>query len=127
MFNWSIELSANAVLMLLAFHHADAEKDGSQFKAAHAAIGDLWDIRAVRRLCEEGLLHVEHKERPDPNTAAPSIWQITEKGTLIALAIECDAEQLKELPGRNGLQQKYLATNNSPLTVPLTVPLARRR
>lgn len=106
MFNWTISLSDRQVLMLMAFHSAEDDAEGSRFHSVHAMIGDAWDIRAVRKLQEQNLLVVEEFTRE--NGLRTNRWNITDKGTCICLAIEADTEMLGKLKLRDGLNQSRL-------------------
>lgn len=83
--------------MLMAFHTTEPDSDGSQFKAVRDMIHDAWDVRASRMLCENGLIEVEHPPKDSKGIAPSSIWRITDKGRLIALAILEDTETLQRL------------------------------
>lgn len=97
MFQWQITLSDRQVIMLTAFQMAKPDKDGSIFHSAHSMIADAWDTRAVRKLEEQNLIHIDR----DGQSRATR-WKISEKGRLIAQAIICDADNLRELRGRKG-------------------------
>lgn len=101
MFNWTISLSDKQVIMLMAFYSAEDDSYECRFHSVHSMIGDAWDIRAVRKLQEYGLISVISRE----DARKPNIWNITDKGNFIAMAIEADADSLKTLTLRNGLQQ----------------------
>lgn len=111
MFQWSITLSDKQVAMLVAFHMADDDADKSRFTAVHAMIGDAWDVRAVRKLSEMGLLLVE----PVISTTAgkSNRWNITDKGNLIAAAILEDADALKMIGERPGLKMRHAINEQS--------------
>lgn len=111
MFQWQITLSDKQVLMLAAFHTGFDDENGSRFSSVHAMIGDAWDVRAVRKLCEAGLLTV--KDSTLPNGMRSNIWNITTKGELIALAIMEDADNLKQLSERAGLKTARLVNSDA--------------
>lgn len=97
--------------MLIAFHNGTPDKDGSQFASVHAMIGDAWDVRAVRKLEEMNLLKITHPK--EKVIGAPTIWNITDKGTLIALAIMEDANSLSQIQDRDGLNQYRIINSDA--------------
>lgn len=102
MFQWSLTLSDKQVMMLIAFHNGEPDKDGSSFNSVHAMIADAWDVRAVRKLQEFNLLEVIHPAVRE--IGAATIWRITDKGRLIALAILEDAQGLTGIADRKGYE-----------------------
>jgi hypothetical protein len=104
MFQWALTLSDKQVMMLMAFYRSEPNQYGCQFHGAHHMIGDAWDIRAVRKLQESGLMHVREQVIDGLNK---NIWTITMKGRLIAEAIMEDASGLANIQLRNGLEGGY--------------------
>lgn len=99
MFQWNITLSDRQVIMLAAFLTAEEDQYGSQFHAVNSLIGDAWDIRAMRKLTEWGLISVN--EVLMPTGMKTNLWHITQKGEFIALAIMEDAAALKQIQLQN--------------------------
>lgn len=100
MFQWNITLSDKQVIMLAAFHAATDDSNNCRFHAVHAMVGDAWDVRAVRKLQEAGLINVAVTEEKRNR------WNITEKGECIARAIQCDAISLGKMSAREGLKAR---------------------
>lgn len=101
MFHWSINLTDKQVLMLLAFFSAEDDQHGSRFQAVSAMISDAWDTRAARNLQENGLINVYEKMNEETNIRM-NVWNITEKGILISLAIHEDTQSLQHIALRHG-------------------------
>ncbi len=122
MFNWQITLNSKQVLILLAFDSAMPDERGNQFATAHSMVVDAWTHRGVRHMLEDGLLQVDHSRKPW------SIWTITPKGRLIAEAIRSDADTLKQLKDRNGVEtNRAVAATPKTGTAGLTVEQLRKK
>lgn len=106
MFQWSITLSDKQVLMLAAFAAAEPDNLGNQFHAVHAMIADAWDIRAVRKLQEYGLIEVIEYEDPETKLRT-NRWSIREKGRLVAAAMREDTNSLLQMKLRDGREERY--------------------
>ncbi len=109
MFHWTISLSDKQVLMLVAFFNATDDKNGSRFDSVNAMIGDAWDVRAVRKLQEDGLLSVQEYFNEETGFTT-NRWNITKKGELISLAIREDSESLSRIGLKNGRAADRLIT-----------------
>jgi hypothetical protein len=106
MFQWSITLTDKQVLMLAAFAAAEPDARGNQFHSVHAMIADAWDIRAVRKLQEYGLIEVVAFEDPDTKMQT-NRWSIKEKGRFIAAAMREDTNSLTQMKLREGRDSMY--------------------